>query len=94
VHHRTAVNPEACRPQNGPDGGRDKRIKGFSQVVGAAYQVKKEPVMGTALGKPGACRSQTCRIRPAACFLLGKERAGDGWGRGLGLKGLLVAGPV
>jgi hypothetical protein len=26
--------------------------------------------------------------------LLGNQRAGDGWGRGLGLKGLLVAGPA
>jgi hypothetical protein len=26
--------------------------------------------------------------------LLGNKRAGDGWGRGLGLEGLLVAGPA
>ncbi len=33
-------------------------------------------------------------VRVVERALLGNQRAGDGWGRGLGLEDLLVAGPV
>jgi hypothetical protein len=98
VDHNAAFDPQARGPDNCPDGCGGEDIKGVAEAVRPADQIEEEGVRGAAVRKPClACRGRSRRPglgRSMARTLLRTKRAGDGWGRGLGLKGLLVAGPV